>query len=37
MAKLKVGRKEILTEEEISEYLHFFTKDEIEYVREIPE
>jgi hypothetical protein len=37
VAKLKVGEEEILTEEEIGEYLHFFTKDEIEYIKEIPE
>ena len=37
VAKLKIGRKEILTEEEVAEYFHYFAKEEIEYVKEIPE
>jgi hypothetical protein len=37
-AKLKDQKSpEILTEDEISDYFHFFSKEEIEYVIELPD
>ncbi|MFH1229104.1 MAG: hypothetical protein V1678_01630 [Candidatus Aenigmatarchaeota archaeon] len=36
-AKLKGYSPEILTEDEISDYFHFFSKEEIEYVIELPD
>ena len=35
IARLKNGTEEILTEREIAEYLHFFTREEIDYIVEI--
>jgi hypothetical protein len=34
VAKLKNGISEILGQEEMSEYLHFFTKEEIKHIYE---
>jgi hypothetical protein len=34
-AKIKNGPVEILTEEQIGEFFHFFSKEEIEYVNEL--
>jgi hypothetical protein len=34
VAKLKNGITEILTEKEISEYLHFFSSEEIAHIKE---
>jgi len=36
-AKLKVGRVERLTPDELAEYLHYFSKEEIEYIIELPD
>lgn len=37
IAKLKCGIEEILTEGEVAEYLHFFSKNEIKSIYEIHE
>ncbi len=35
ITKLKNERPEILTDKEITEYLHYFTKEEIDYMVEL--
>lgn len=35
ITKLKCGRTEILTPEELAEYLHYFTKEEIKSIYEV--
>ena len=35
IARLKEGKTEILTDEELSIYLHLFSKEEIDLIKEI--